>query len=72
MTEPSEAFEVEADDVLESVIDDAIGMSPTLMPIVTLAAGDPHDLFESFDDGRCSEERMKHSGLFHNEEALEL
>lgn len=72
MTEFSEAIEFEADDMMDGVLNDAIAMSPTLTPFVTLGTGSPHDLFEVFDDGRCSEERMKHSGLFHNEEALEL
>lgn len=72
MSEFSEAIEFEADDVMDGVLNDAIAMSPTLTPFVTLGMESPHDLFEVFDDGRCSKDRMKHSGLFHDDEALEL
>jgi hypothetical protein len=88
MTEFSDAMEFEADDMMSGVIDDAMAMSPTLTPFVSLGTSDPaeeildgptsphqakaHDLFETFDNGDCSEDRMKKSGLFHSEEALDL
>lgn len=88
MTEFSEAMEFEADDMMSGVIDDAMDMSPTLTPFVSLGTNDPalemmdgpttahqakaNDLFESFNEGECSENRLKKSGLFRDDEALDL
>lgn len=72
MTEFSEAMEFEADDMMNGIIEEAQGMSPTMTPLVTLGTDQPaKDLFETFDDGSASENRMKNSGLYHDE-ALDL
>ena len=86
MTEFAENFDIDADDVMEGILDESSGaMSPTLTPFVSLgSAGDAmmdgpttqhqaeaKDLFQSFDDGVPSVDRMKRAGL-HHDEALEL
>lgn len=80
----AESFDHDADDVMEEVLADA-GMSPTLTPFVSLGTehsglGDvpatpwqasAKDLFQSFDNGEPSVERMRRIGL-HHDEAFEL
>lgn len=87
MTEFGEAMELEADDMMNGIIGDAIDGAPTITPFLSLGTNDPameimdgpttehqakaKDLFETFDDGNCNESRLKNSGMFHDE-AFEL
>lgn len=86
MMEFAESFEHEADEVMDGVLADSDN-SPTLTPFVSLGSDDParaildgptnarqasaNDLFQAFDDGTPSVERMKRIGL-HHDEAFEL
>jgi hypothetical protein len=81
MTEFAEQFDNEADDMMDGILDESSGaMSPTLTPFVSLGSADEaimdgpttqhqaeaKDLFQSFDDGTPSVERMKRAGLHHD------
>lgn len=69
----AESFEHDADDVMDEIVASA-EVSPTLTPIIGLGSEDPaavKDLFQSFDTGAPSVEKMKRIGL-HHDEAFEL
>ncbi len=86
MMEFAESFENDADDLMDGILSES-EMSPTLTPIVGLGSNDPartlldgpvtsrqaeaNDLFQSFDDGVPSVDRMKRIGM-HHDEAFEL
>ena len=84
MMEFAESFEHEADDVMDGILADS-EMSPTVTPFVSLGSNDPglvdgptsarqasaNDLFQAFDDGAPSVDRMKRIGM-HHDEAFEL
>lgn len=82
MTEFAENFDVEADDMMDGILSESNdAMSPTLTPFVSLGTADSplmdgpttqhqadaKDLFQSFDDGTPSLDRMKRAGLHHDE-----
>lgn len=82
----AESFEREADQMMDSILAESC-ISPTLTPFVSLGTSDParelldgptceqqakaNDLFQAFDDGSPSLERMKRCGM-HHDEAFEL
>jgi hypothetical protein len=86
MFEFAESFESEADQMMDNILAESC-ISPTLTPFVGLGSTDPartlvdgpttshqaaaHDLFQAFDDGAPSLERMKRCGM-HHDEAFEL
>lgn len=86
MMEFAESFEREADSVMDGILADT-SFSPTLTPFVSLGTLDPaneiidgpttahqanaRDLFQSFDNGLPSLERMKRCCM-HHDEAFEL
>lgn len=79
-------FENDADDVMEDILAESC-VSPTVTPFVSLGTHDParelidgpatrqqasaNDLYQAFDDGAPSLERMKRIGM-HHDEAFEL
>jgi hypothetical protein len=86
MTEFAESFENEADDMMEGILaESSDAMSPTLTPFVSLGSSEDaimdgpttkhqseaKDLFQSFDDGAPSIDKMKKAGL-HHDEAFDL
>ena len=86
MTEFAEHFEHEADDMMDGILaESSDAMSPTLTPFVSLGSSEAaimdgpttqrqaeaKDLYQSFDDGSPSVDRMKRIGL-HHDEAFEL
>lgn len=86
MTDFAENFDIEADDMMDGILSESNdAMSPTLTPFVSLGSSDEHlmdgpttqhqaaakDLYQSFDDGKPSVDRMKRAGL-HYEEDFEL
>lgn len=86
MIEITESFEYVAYDVMDDILAES-NISPTLTPFISLGTNDPahelmdgpttarqaaaHDLFQTFDDGSPSLERMKRCGM-HHDEAFEL
>lgn len=83
MTEFAEHFESEADDMMDGILSESNdAMSPTVTPFVSLGTSDAplmdgpttkrqaeaKDLFQSFDDGTPSLDKMKRAGLHHDEE----
>jgi hypothetical protein len=87
MTQFAENFDSEADDMMDGILDESSGaMSPTLTPFVSLGSSEDaimdgpttprqaaaKDLYQSFDDGTPSIDKMKRAFLHHDEEALEL
>lgn len=86
MTEFAANFDAEADDMMDGILAESNdAMSPTLTPFVSLGTADDalmdgpttqhqadaRDLFQSFDDGSPSLDKMKRAGL-HHDEAFEL
>jgi hypothetical protein len=86
MTEFAENFDNEADDMMDGILSESNdAMSPTLTPFVSLGSSEAplldgpttqhqaeaKDLYQSFDDGTPSVDRMKRAGL-HHEEDFEL
>jgi hypothetical protein len=86
MTEFAEDFANEADDMMDGILAESSDMmSPTVTPFVSLGSTDApimdgpttqhqaeaKDLFQSFDDGTPSVDKMKRAGL-HHDEAFEL
>lgn len=82
MTEFAENFENEADDLMDGILAESNdAMSPTLTPFVSLGTSDTpfmdgpttqhqaeaKNLFQTFDDGAPSLDRMKRAGLHHDE-----
>lgn len=82
----AEQFDSDADDLMEGILDESSGaMSPTLTPFIGLGTSDSpimdgpttahqaeaKDLFQSFDDGVPSVDRLKKAGL-HHDEAFDL
>jgi hypothetical protein len=82
MTDFAENFDSEADDMMDGILDESSGaMSPTLTPFVSLGSSEDaimdgpttqhqaeaKDLYQSFDDGTPSIDRMKKAGLHHDE-----
>jgi hypothetical protein len=87
MTEFAENFDLEADDMMDGILDESSGaMSPTLTPFVSLGSADSpimdgpttqhqadaKDLFQSFDDGAPSVDRMRRAGLHYDEVDFDL
>jgi hypothetical protein len=83
MTEFAEHFDREADDMMDGILSESNdAMSPTLTPFVSLGSSDAplmdgpttqhqakaKDLYQSFDDGKPSIDRMKRAGLHHDED----
>ncbi|MGK2878506.1 MAG: hypothetical protein ACSLFF_08025 [Solirubrobacterales bacterium] len=86
MTEFANNFDYEADDMMDGILaESSDAMSPTLTPFVSLGSAEApimdgpttqhqaeaKDLFQSFDDGVPSVDRLKRAGL-HYEEDFEL
>lgn len=86
MTDFTENFEAEADDMMDGILSESNdAMSPTLTPFVSLGSADDalmdgpttqrqaeaKDLYQSFDDGAPSLDKLKRAGL-HHDEAFEL
>ena len=86
MTDFAENFDSEADDMMDGILAESNdAMSPTLTPFVSLGSSDAplmdgpttqhqaaaNDLYQSFDDGTPSVDRMKRAGL-HHDEAVDL
>ncbi|MBJ7458801.1 MAG: hypothetical protein JHD02_06425 [Thermoleophilaceae bacterium] len=82
MTEFAEDFAYEADDMMDGILaESSDAMSPTLTPFVSLGSAEApildgpttkhqaeaRDLFQAFDDGTPSVDRMKRAGLHHDE-----
>jgi hypothetical protein len=71
MSEFSDGFEFEADDMMDNILAES-SISPTLTPFHGLGTNEPaSDCFQSLDDGGPSLARMKRCGL-HRAEAFEL
>ena len=83
MTEFAANFESEADDMMDGILAESNdAMSPTLTPFVSLGTSETplmdgpttqhqagaKDLFQAFDDGAPSLDRMKRAGLHHDED----
>jgi hypothetical protein len=81
MTDFAENFDSEADDMMDGILSESSeAMSTTLTPFVSLGSSDAplldgpttqhqaeaKDLYQSFDDGAPSVDRMKRAGLHHD------
>ncbi len=83
MTDFADHFDSEADDMMDGILaESSDAMSPTLTPFVSLGTAadaimdgpttqhqaEAKDLFQCFDDGVPSIDRMKRAGLHHDED----